>query len=200
MSIQSRAKSLVGGGHLRQEWTMSEPKCTTASQPQSLAIAVESQSKSQGISAARSKFGYFFIAKCIATATVSLPQRNRNLFPRKNRCVQFDRVNESQASTANRLQETVHLGQNLPYLAVLHGVALSLSISCPSFPLFFCWTSLFSCLLLARIFLVCFFPSFPGILGVRWGYEILVFFCGLPCAFQQKNQGRIGFTRPQVLK
>ena len=34
----------------------------------------------------------FFIAKCIATVTVSLPQRNRNLFPRKNRCVQFDHV------------------------------------------------------------------------------------------------------------
>ena len=43
-------------------------------------------------------------------ATVSLPQRNRNLFPRKNRCVQFDRVNESQASTASHRRETVHLG------------------------------------------------------------------------------------------
>ena len=48
----------------------------------------------------------FFIAKRIATATVSLPQRNRNLFPRKNRCVQFDCVNESQTSTANHRQET----------------------------------------------------------------------------------------------
>ena len=36
----------------------SEPKCTTASQPQSLAI-FEAQTKSQGISAARSKFGHF---------------------------------------------------------------------------------------------------------------------------------------------
>ena len=43
----------------------------------------------------------FFITKCIATATTSLPQRNRNLFSRKNRCVQFDRVNKSQASSAN---------------------------------------------------------------------------------------------------
>ena len=54
----------------------------------------------------------FFIAKCIATATVSLPQRNRNLFPRKNRCVQFHRVNESQNSTANHRQQTVHLVQH----------------------------------------------------------------------------------------
>ena len=51
----------------------------------------------------------FFIAKCIATATVSLPQRNRNLFPRKNRFTQFDRINESQTSTANHRRETVHL-------------------------------------------------------------------------------------------
>ena len=55
----------------------------------------------------------FFIAKCIATATVSLPQRNRNLFPRKNRSVQFDRVNESQTLTANHRRETVHLGPDL---------------------------------------------------------------------------------------
>ena len=53
----------------------------------------------------------FFIAKCIATATVSLPQRNRNLFPRKNRCVQFERANESQTSTANHRRETVHLAR-----------------------------------------------------------------------------------------
>ena len=53
-----------------------------------------------------------FIAKCIARTSVSLPQRNRNLFPRKNRCVQFDRVNESQTSTANHRRETVHLGVN----------------------------------------------------------------------------------------
>ena len=54
-----------------------------------------------------------FIAKRIATATVSLPQRNRNLFSRKNRCVQFDRVNESQTSTANHRRETVHLGAGI---------------------------------------------------------------------------------------
>ena len=45
----------------------------------------------------------------MATANVSLPQRDRNLFPRKNRCVQFDCVNESQASIANHRRETVHL-------------------------------------------------------------------------------------------
>ena len=50
-----------------------------------------------------------FHRKCIATATASLPQRNRNLFPRKNRCVEFDRVNGSQASTANHRRGTVHL-------------------------------------------------------------------------------------------
>ena len=55
----------------------------------------------------------FFIAKCIAAATVSLPQRNRNLFPRKNRCVQFDRANESQTLTANHRREKVHLGARL---------------------------------------------------------------------------------------
>ena len=55
-------------------------------------------------------FAIFLIAKCIATATVSFPQRNRNLFPRKNRCVQFDRVNESQTLTANHRREMVHLG------------------------------------------------------------------------------------------
>ena len=42
--------------------------------------------------------------------SVSLPQRNRNLLPRKNRCVQFDRVDESQTLTANHRRETVHLG------------------------------------------------------------------------------------------
>ena len=31
--------------------------------------------------------------------------RNRNLFPRKNRCVQFDCVNESQNSTANHRRQ-----------------------------------------------------------------------------------------------
>ena len=67
----------------------------------------------------------FFIAKSIATTTVSLPQRNRNLFPRKNRCVQFDRVNESQTSTANHRRETVHIGgeakgRETPSVAGLH--------------------------------------------------------------------------------
>ena len=61
----------------------------------------------------------FFIAKCIATATISLPQRNRNLFPRKNRCVQFDRVNESQTLTANHRREAVHLDTDWRATAVL---------------------------------------------------------------------------------
>ena len=42
-------------------------------------------------------------------ATVSLPQRNCDLFPGKNRCVQFDIVNKSQTLTANHLREMVHL-------------------------------------------------------------------------------------------
>ena len=84
-------------------------KCTTASQPQSLAIFWIAGEIARNFRS-KKQIWPFFIAKCIATATVSLPQRNRNLFPSKNRCVQFDRVNESQASTANHRQETVHLG------------------------------------------------------------------------------------------
>ena len=76
----------------------SKAKCT-ASQPQSLAI--------------------FWTAGEIARNFHSKTPRNRNRIvaaeksqpiPRKNRCVQFDRVNESQASTANHRRETVHLG------------------------------------------------------------------------------------------
>ena len=83
-------------------------KCTTASQPQSLAIFWIAGEIARNFRSEK-QIWPFFIAKCIATATVSLPQRNRNLFPRKNRCVQFDRVNESQTSTANHRRETVHL-------------------------------------------------------------------------------------------
>ena len=84
------------------------PKCSTASQPQSLAI-FESQTKSQGISAARSKFGHFHRRMYrnrngIVTAEKSQP------ISQKHRCIQFDRVNESQASTANHRRETVHFG------------------------------------------------------------------------------------------
>ena len=84
-------------------------KCTTASQPQSLAIFWIAGEIARNFHSEK-QIRPFFIAKRIATATVSLPQRNRNLFPRKNRCVQFDRVNESQTSTANHRRETVHLG------------------------------------------------------------------------------------------
>ena len=94
-------------------WGLSKPvcaaKCTTASQPQSLAIFWIAGEIARNFRSDK-QIWPFFIAKCIATATVSLPQRNRNLFPRKNRCVQFDRVNESQTSTANHRRETVHLG------------------------------------------------------------------------------------------
>ena len=38
---------------------------------------------------------------------------NRNLFPRKNRCVEFDDVNEWQTSTANHRWETVHIAPEL---------------------------------------------------------------------------------------
>ena len=88
-----------------------EPKCTTASQPQSLAIFGIADEIARNFRNEK-QIWPFFIAKCIATATVSLPQRNRNLFPRKNRCVEFDCVNESQASTANHRRETVHLAKN----------------------------------------------------------------------------------------
>ena len=89
------------------------PKCTTASQPQSLAIFGIAGEIARNFSSEK-QIWPFFIAKCIATATESLPQRNRNLFPRKNRWVQFDRVNESQTSTANHRRETVHLVSALP--------------------------------------------------------------------------------------
>ena len=69
-----------------------------------------------------------FHRKGIATAIVSLPQRNRNLFPRKNRCVQFDRIGESQTSTANHRRETVHLG-----LEVVRTVVWKLLEIAPSF-------------------------------------------------------------------
>ena len=90
-------------------------KCTTASQPQSLAIFLNRRRNRKEFPQRGANFAIFLIAKCIATATVSFPQRNRNLFPRKNRCVQFDRVNESQASTANHRRETVHLALKVPY-------------------------------------------------------------------------------------
>ena len=63
-------------------------KCTTASQPQSLAIFLIADEIARNFRSER-QIWPFFIAKCIATATASLPQRNRNLFPRKSRCVQF---------------------------------------------------------------------------------------------------------------
>ena len=36
------------------------------------------------------------------------------------------------------------------------------------------------------------FPSFPGILGVRWGCKIHIFFCGFPCLFPKTRKGRTG--------
>ena len=84
------------------------PECTTTSQPQSLAIFWIGGSIAR-IFGRGKQIWPFFIVKCIATATVSLPRRNRNLFPRKNRCVQFDRVNKLQALIANHRRETVQL-------------------------------------------------------------------------------------------
>ena len=92
---------------LTNQW---HPKCTMASQPQSLAIFGLAGKIARNFRSEK-QIWPFFIAKRIATATLSVPQRNRNLFPRKNRCVQFDLVNESQASTANHRWETVHLHQ-----------------------------------------------------------------------------------------
>ena len=90
----------------------SAPKCTTASQPQSLAIFCIASEIARNFRSEK-QIWPFCIAKCIATATVSLPQRNRIRFPRKNRCVQFDCVNESQTLTANHRRETVHLGLHI---------------------------------------------------------------------------------------
>ena len=99
-------------------------KCTTASQPQSLAIFWIAGEIARNFRSEK-QIWPFFIAKCIATATVSLPQRNRNLFPRKNRCVQFDRVNESQTSTANHRRETVHLASECT--KIVHHCLLAIS-------------------------------------------------------------------------
>ena len=84
------------------------PKCTTASQPQSASDFLNRRRNRKEFPQREANLA-IFIAKCIATATVPLPQRNRNLFPRKSRCVQFDRVNKSQTLTANHRRETVHL-------------------------------------------------------------------------------------------
>ena len=89
--------------------TRSHPECTTASQPQSLAISWIAGEIARKFRSEK-QIRPFFIAKCIATATVSPLQRNRNLFPWKSRCVQFDRAKESHASTANHRRETVRLG------------------------------------------------------------------------------------------
>ena len=88
-----------------------EPKCTTASQPQSLAI-FESQAKSQGISAARSEICHF------SSQNASQPQPYRyrreiaTYFPERIAAYSLNCVNESQTLTANHRRETVHLGAN----------------------------------------------------------------------------------------
>ena len=119
--------SLLGAGAWAQDpqsrggGSESGAKCTTASQPQSLAIFWIAGEIARNFRSEKQIWPPF-IAKCIAAATVSLPQRNRNLFPRKNRCVQFDRVNESQTSTANHRLETVHLGLGLENTVIINFV------------------------------------------------------------------------------
>ena len=104
-------------------------KCTTASQPQSLAIFWIADEIARDFRSEK-QIWPFFIAERIATATVSLLQKNRLLEsgqslwaplamlalqwnPQKIAAYSFDRVNESQTSTANHRRETVHLAPSV---------------------------------------------------------------------------------------
>ena len=64
--------------HFARQRTQSAwgPKCTTASQPQSLAIFWIASEIARNFCSEK-QIWPFFIAKCIATATVSSPQKNR---------------------------------------------------------------------------------------------------------------------------
>ena len=143
-------------------------KCTTASQPQSLAIfwIADEIARNFHSVTVRSKFGHSFIAERIATATVSLPQKNRlleygqacghhlqlfnvggltmkqfKLF-KKIAPYNFDRINESQTSPANHRQETVHLGDGFlnMFQKTAHlqpGFRAGLGCLGPGFPVFY---------------------------------------------------------------
>ena len=62
--------------HHTPTWLRSRPKCTTASQPQSPAIFWIADKIARNLRADK-QIWTIFIARCIRTATVSLPRKNR---------------------------------------------------------------------------------------------------------------------------